>query len=141
MLLMFQKEEINVIRMGLQPSKDLQKAGTVIAGPYHPSFGELVEQEIFKEQAELLIAEYFQTLGIRKAIKMYLNPRDMSKMIGKKKANISHLKTIYSLDSISFKPTDAEGKYRDWLGIGDVSSVLPQIKMDRSDFIHSYFQK
>jgi histone acetyltransferase (RNA polymerase elongator complex component) len=37
---LFLKEGIGVIRMGLQPSEELEKS--VIAGPYHQAFGELV---------------------------------------------------------------------------------------------------
>ena len=40
----FAKKKIRVVRMGLQPSKDLEAA--LLAGPYHPSFGHLVESEL-----------------------------------------------------------------------------------------------
>ncbi len=35
------RQGIGVIRMGLQPSIELEKQ--VVAGPYHPAFGELVQ--------------------------------------------------------------------------------------------------
>jgi histone acetyltransferase (RNA polymerase elongator complex component) len=43
----FEKAGIAVIRMGLQPTNELEKAGTVLAGPVHPSFGQLVESSLF----------------------------------------------------------------------------------------------
>jgi len=49
----FNGHRIPVVRMGLQPSASLEK--TVLAGPYHPAFGELVLSRLFfnKVRAEL----------------------------------------------------------------------------------------
>jgi hypothetical protein len=41
----FEESGIPVVRMGLQPSAALEK--TVLAGPYHPAFGELVLSRLF----------------------------------------------------------------------------------------------
>lgn len=37
---------IPVIRMGLQPTAELERPGTLLAGPYHPAFGQLVACEV-----------------------------------------------------------------------------------------------
>lgn len=37
---------IPVIRVGLQPTAELERPGTLIAGPYHPAFGQLVASGI-----------------------------------------------------------------------------------------------
>ena len=37
----FEKKGVKVIRIGLHPSKDLNSKGEILAGPYHPSFGEM----------------------------------------------------------------------------------------------------
>ncbi len=138
LFLMFQKEEINVIRMGLQPSEDLQQAGTVIAGPYHPSFGELVEQEIFKQQAKKLIQDYFNTVKTQKSVNLYVHEKDISKMIGSKRSNILYLKNVFNLNNIYLKK--ATGIKRDWLGVSKINSILPQASSSRLDFIHSCCQ-
>ena len=44
------KRGSGVIRIGLQPSEELEKAGTVIAGPYHPAFRQLVESSIMLDR-------------------------------------------------------------------------------------------
>ncbi len=42
-----------MVRMGLQPSQELEKK--VVAGPYHPAFGELViARALFKQARKLL---------------------------------------------------------------------------------------
>jgi len=49
----FDRHHIRVVRMGLQPSRDLEKK--VLAGPYHPAFGELViSRGLFKQARKLL---------------------------------------------------------------------------------------
>ena len=44
---MFQRSSITVIRLGLQPTKELEE--NIVAGPYHPSFRQLVEGTIQQE--------------------------------------------------------------------------------------------
>jgi len=44
---MFQNSSITVIRLGLQPTKELEE--NIVAGPYHPSFRQLVEGIIEQE--------------------------------------------------------------------------------------------
>jgi len=39
----FEQSGIKVIRMGLQPTEELSKPGTIVKGPYHPSFRQLVQ--------------------------------------------------------------------------------------------------
>lgn len=45
MYAMLELSDINIIRVGLQPSTDLEKH--TIAGPYHSAFRELIESEIY----------------------------------------------------------------------------------------------
>ncbi|MEW9667602.1 elongator complex protein 3 [Ammoniphilus sp. 3BR4] len=47
MWVLFMKANIPVIRIGLHSSEDLRSEGTIIAGPFHPSFRQLVEAELF----------------------------------------------------------------------------------------------
>ncbi len=44
----FEKNNIKIIRMGLQHSENLTSEKDLTAGPYHPAFGELVLSEIFR---------------------------------------------------------------------------------------------
>ncbi|MDD4722006.1 MAG: radical SAM protein [Acidaminococcaceae bacterium] len=39
---------VKVIRIGLQPDKELCQEGNILAGPFHPSFGELVKSYGYK---------------------------------------------------------------------------------------------
>lgn len=50
----FKAHRIPVVRMGLQPSLSLEK--TVLAGPYHPAFGELVLSRLFFNQVRAALS-------------------------------------------------------------------------------------
>lgn len=47
MLLMARCAGVPVIRLGLQPTSELEAPGVLLAGPYHPAFGQLVESELW----------------------------------------------------------------------------------------------
>ena len=51
---LFDAAGIPVLRMGLQPTEELDRGGAV-AGPYHPAFGELVKSRILYENAAALL--------------------------------------------------------------------------------------
>jgi len=50
----FTAQGISVVRMGLQPSASLEKA--VLAGPYHPAFGELVLSRLLFDRVRALLS-------------------------------------------------------------------------------------
>lgn len=52
----FEGAGIKVIRIGLQPSPELERE--VVAGPYHPSFGELVKTELYYDKVKGLLEGY-----------------------------------------------------------------------------------
>lgn len=82
----FKKANIRVIRMGLHTDETLGE--TVLAGPYHPAFGELVYARLYRKQAEVIMNE----LDLRgKRVCLVVAPGDISKMTGQQKSNIKYL--------------------------------------------------
>jgi histone acetyltransferase (RNA polymerase elongator complex component) len=99
--LLFKKNNIRVIRMGLQASEDLKEGAGIMAGPYHPAFGHLVHAEIFFEKA----ASAIKSAELRQAaVSIRVNPVSVSKMRGLKNANIRKLKDQFHLESIEIVP-------------------------------------
>lgn len=47
---MYRKANINIIRIGLQPTDNINVNGDIIAGPFHPSFRELVESSLLNDK-------------------------------------------------------------------------------------------
>lgn len=81
----FAAHGIPVIRMGLQPSVALEKS--VLAGPYHPAFGELVLSRLFFNRVRAVLA----ARPPAQACRMYLARGDESIYRGKGNANIRRL--------------------------------------------------
>lgn len=95
LLLKFEAYNICVIRIGLQSTDEISEGGSVVAGPLHSAFGELVENSIFYDKiAALLKAE----AATGNATKVYVNPRDVSKATGNKKRNILKIKQELGID-------------------------------------------
>ena len=102
--LLFKQEGIEVIRMGLQATVDLEDGSTVLAGPHHPAFGHLVYSEIFYDNALAAI----KSAGLVKdALTIMVNPRSISKMRGLNNANIIKLKKKFKLDAVDVRPDAA----------------------------------
>lgn len=75
---------IKVIRVGLQPDEELCTPGNIIAGPFHPSMGELVQSYILQQRisAELAKCAEYDRLVISFPARME------SKLRGLKNANV-----------------------------------------------------
>lgn len=85
LLLMFMKEKIDVIRLGLHSGGNVEDG--YIAGAYHPAFRELCENRIFLNRAQTII----KNENISGNAVIYTAPTALSKMIGQKRSNILKL--------------------------------------------------
>jgi histone acetyltransferase (RNA polymerase elongator complex component) len=99
--LLFEKDEIPVVRMGLQETEELVKDSGIMAGPYHPSFGHLVYSEIFLDIAVELL-ESKETLGEKMSLKV--RPENISIMRGLNNKNVEILKKRFSIESLDIVP-------------------------------------
>ena len=86
--LKFQKAGVAVVRIGLQPSTSL--AQSVVAGPYHPAFGELVQSRLWLKK----IKKKLMGLHTGEKLEMHLSHRDLSSVIGQKKSNMIRLQKL-----------------------------------------------
>lgn len=75
---MYTEEEVNVIRIGLQPTDEIAEGKDVVAGPFHPAFRELVEGSILADK----VREELKS-PCKAVIK--INSRDISKLYANKK--------------------------------------------------------
>lgn len=101
-------EDINVIRIGLQPTENILEGNDVICGPFHPSFRHLVESRILLEEVE-------SQLGLErfngKELNIHVQNKKISEMIGIKKENINILKDKYGFKKIKVVGSDAKDLY------------------------------
>lgn len=77
---------IKVIRMGLQPDDELCSPGNIVAGPFHPAFGEIVKSLVLRRQLTPQIAELVN--GGCKKVKIYVPQPLESKLRGQHSANL-----------------------------------------------------
>lgn len=84
---MFENAGIKIIRVGLHSGGDVE--GSFAAGAYHPALRELCEGRIFLNAA----LEKLEKLGKGK-YKLAVNPRNISKMTGHKKQNLTMLRSL-----------------------------------------------
>lgn len=95
----FSNSGIHVIRLGLQSSNDL--AGEqLIAGPYHPAFGELVESQIWLNKIELSIESIGVTQG---SVTIHYPYRKESQIKGHKNSNLQRLNELYPFIQFKFQ--------------------------------------
>ena len=79
----FESQGIRVIRLGLHSSPELEHDR--LAGPYHPAFRELCQSRRFLRGIERALG------GRTEACRLSVSPRDLSAVLGQKRANVSEL--------------------------------------------------
>lgn len=105
----FQAAGIPVIRLGLQATREMEEAGGILAGPFHPAFGALVYESLFADMAvELLSAN--RTAGTK--IGFRISPQDVSHLRGHRNRNLKAIMERFGLSGISIipDPLQARGK-------------------------------
>ena len=91
---LFDQHGIKVVRMGLQPSRELEEK--VLAGPYHPSFGELVmSRALFKKSREIL-----HRTNVTPKRCLSIAASDESAFRGPKSVSIKRLTALGLLDEV-----------------------------------------
>ncbi|MBO4446295.1 MAG: radical SAM protein [Clostridia bacterium] len=88
LLLMFEDAGIRVIRLGLHSGGNVEDG--YIAGAYHPAMRELVEGRIYLDKALEKLRDFEG--GDAHRYKIFVNPKEISKMTGQKRQNIVQLK-------------------------------------------------
>lgn len=105
-LMLFESHNINVIRIGLQPTENIQLGKDVVAGPFHPSFRQLVEANIYKN----LLEDYLKNYSISKIedeiIIVEANKKIISNISGQKSSNIKYLVEKFKLKKIKIYGED-----------------------------------
>lgn len=98
---MYESNGIKVIRIGLQPTEEINVGRDIIDGPFHPAFRELVESSIYCD----IIEEYIVANGMVESI--FINSKEISKLYANKKQyfksflgklNIKKINVIQSSD-------------------------------------------
>lgn len=88
----FKQCHIEVIRVGLQRTEEINLSGAIVAGPFHEAFGGLVMTEIFYQAIHGVLNAWDQV----DQVNVWCHPSQVSYVRGHKKASMLKLKTKWS---------------------------------------------
>ncbi len=98
---LFNRNKINVIRIGLQNTEEISDPSTekssVVAGPYHPAFRQLVESSMWYDS---IVNKIKKVNAKVKKVKIIANDVNINNIIGHKKENIEKLKDVYDVEVV-----------------------------------------
>ncbi|MBE7023165.1 MAG: radical SAM protein [Ruminococcaceae bacterium] len=94
-LIAFRENNIEVIRIGLHSSDELETDGNVVAGPYHQAFGEIVESLIYRDMIEKEISGKEESSG---ELLYFCKKGDVSKAVGHKGMNKIYFREKYGVN-------------------------------------------
>lgn len=98
---MFISNDINVIRIGLQPTEEISWGQDLIAGPFHPAFRELVEGSIYND----IIFNESINENCNEVI-VSVNSKDISKLYAHRKKFFKDMKIKMSTKNIKVQQDD-----------------------------------
>lgn len=110
---LFNRSKINVIRIGLQNTEEItdssSEKSSVVAGPYHPAFRQLVESSMWYDS---IVGKIKKVNAKVKKVKIKANDININNIIGHGKENILKLKEIYDVDVVIEKDDNIKpGKF------------------------------
>lgn len=111
---LFNQKKINVIRIGLQNTKEISapsnESSQVVAGPFHPAFRQLVESSMWYDT----IVDEIKKINTKViSVKIMSNEENINLIIGHKKENVLKLKEIYDVDiSVEANEEIKPGKFK-----------------------------
>ncbi|HOJ37606.1 MAG TPA: radical SAM protein [Ignavibacteriales bacterium] len=93
LLPIFVNNNVKILRIGLHPSEDLINYKSLIAGPFHQSFKELVLTEIWFDKLKNIVEK-----GVgEKTINIFVNTKDLNYAIGYKSKNKLYLQKYFHI--------------------------------------------
>ncbi|MCP4137617.1 MAG: radical SAM protein [bacterium] len=101
MYMVFQRNTIPVIRMGLHPLNPEERKN-ILAGPYHPSFGFMVKSRMRRDIIEEAVKDLIHGKPGLTALKIEIPDRNKEEYIGTKKENIEYIKQRFNLKKVEY---------------------------------------
>ncbi|NLA86763.1 MAG: radical SAM protein [Clostridiales bacterium] len=102
---LFEKANIPVIRLGLNPTEDLS-GGDAICGAYHPALGALVQSRVYLNRARQLLRGRGDTMKIKR-LTLGVPQGRVSAMTGHRRSNIEALEREFGIARVSVAAVDA----------------------------------
>lgn len=104
LLMLFYYYKLDVIRVGLQPTENIQLGKDVVSGPFHPSFRQLVESNILKDIMDQALLE--NKIINMDSLDIFVNSKNISNVAGQKAKNKKYLKEKFNIKKINIYSKD-----------------------------------
>ena len=102
LMYLFNKKKIQVIRVGLQNTSEITDSknnkSEVVAGPFHPAFGQLVYDSMWYD---ILLNKIKKINAKAKDVKVKVNCEDINNVIGHKHSNFNKIKETYDVELVA----------------------------------------
>lgn len=99
LIILYEYENIDIIRVGLQATENLQYDKDVVAGPLHDAFRELCESK----KLLMVLEEEDLNLKTKDQITISSTGRNISLLVGQKGKNKENIKKLLDVKKIKFK--------------------------------------
>ena len=94
---LFDHAAIPIIRMGLQPTVSLETPGRIVAGPYHPAFGQLVKSAIWEERISPILTDARRH---SRHLRIHAAPHQLADIRGHRNSNLRKWLEVLQLASL-----------------------------------------
>jgi histone acetyltransferase (RNA polymerase elongator complex component) len=105
---LFEKHGVTILKVGLHPSEGFNSGETLVAGPYHPNFRELVLSKIWSNRLEKKLAKWDSD----RKIQITVNPQDINAVVGFGGVNKKALQSRFGEVMYIQNSAIPKGKYR-----------------------------
>ena len=99
----YYRHDINVIRVGLQPTDNINYGGDIVAGAFHPAYRQLVESYYFKNA---LINYFVNSNNIADEITLLANGKNISNISGQGSENKKEIINKLGIDKLNLRQKD-----------------------------------
>ena len=97
----YEEKGIDIARIGLQSSENMTEDKDIVAGPYHPAFGQLV----LSKRALNKVIDKIQERGLKGGnLEIRVPEKHLSTYIGQKRSNVVKLKEQFGFKGVRFIP-------------------------------------
>ncbi len=105
----FVRHNVRCLRIGLCESENLHDAETYVAGPNHPSLGELVSGELYYNRICAALDEHPPVPG--SCLIIHVPKGEISKAVGQKRRNKIRIEIKHRVKSVKFVEKDTFSRY------------------------------
>lgn len=129
MYMLYYINDIQIIRIGLQPTENINLGNDVVAGPFHAAFKQVLLQDLYGE----MVSAKISSLREKEYITIYCNNKDLSYIVGNSGVNKKSYIEDYNIKKINFVTKDIKDII--------IESENEKLEIDLYEIFREYLEK